>query len=104
MAHENGFFGNLQGPFAANEQLMIKIQQQCLLNTVNYISKLGIHSVRNFDLDITGTYYPQTIIIINNIEFILGKTGILQLEDCQITSIKFKEDTDDKMYIDYQYE
>lgn len=103
MAQDNGFFGNLQGPFAANEQLIDKIQQQCL-HTINYISKLGIHSVRNFDLDITGTYYPQTIILINNIEFILGKTGMLQLEDCKITSIKFKEDTDDKVYIDYQYE
>lgn len=104
MAHKNGFFGSLQGPFAAREQLITKIQQQCLTDSFQYISKLGIHSVRNFDLDITGTYYPQTIIIINNIEFILGKTGILQLENCQITSIKFKEDTDDKVYIDYQYE
>ena len=110
MAQDNGFFGNLQGPFAANEQLIDKIQQQCL-HTINYISKLGIHSVRNFDLDITGTYYPKTIVIIKestdpdkNIEFILGKTGMLQLEDCKIVSIKFKENTDDKVYIDYQYE
>lgn len=104
MEHKNGFFGNLQGPFAAGEQLITKIRQQCLEDSFQYVSKLGIHSVRNFDLDITGTCYPQTIVIINNIEFILGKTGMLQLEDCKIVSIKFKEDTDDKVYIDYQYE
>lgn len=128
MGHDNGFFGSLQGPFKGYkyekneqtgeetvvqqaEQLIDKIRQQCLDDSFHYISKLGIYSVRNFDLDITGTYYPQTIVIIKestnpnkNIEFILGKTGMLQLEDCKIVSIKFKEDTDDKVYIDYQYE
>lgn len=33
----------------------------------------------------------------------MGKTRMLELEDVAITSIKFKEDIDDKIYIDYQY-
>jgi len=49
MAATNGFFGNLQGPFAANEELFIKIQENCN-QSINYISKLGVHYTGNFDL------------------------------------------------------
>jgi hypothetical protein len=49
MAATNGFFGNLQGPFAANEELFTKIQTDCN-KTINYISKIGIHYTSNFDL------------------------------------------------------
>ena len=29
MAATNGFFGNIQGPFAADEELFTKIQSEC---------------------------------------------------------------------------
>lgn len=113
MAATNGFFGNLQGPFAANEELFIKIQENCN-QSINYISKLGVHYTGNFDLiiqkyidnnnSLIETKHPQFIIIINNIEFQLGKTKMLELQDVKITSIKFKQDVNDSFYIDYQYE
>ena len=94
----NGFFGFIQGPFLANEEILEKIQQQCLYQ-INYISKIGI--------TYTGDYIfnnDKKTVIINDIEFEIGKTKILELENVRITSIKFKEDVSDKFYIDYQYE
>ncbi len=102
MAATNGFFGNISGPFAANEELFTKIQSECK-DTIDYISKLGIHYVGDFDLDLTGRIWKQTIVRINGIEFQIGITRMLELEDVRITSIQFVEDTDDLVYIDYQY-
>ena len=104
MAATNGFFGSLQGPFAADEELFTKIEEQCS-NTVNYITKLGVHFVGNYDLDLKGIKQgSQYFIRINNIEFQIGKTRMLELEDVQITSIQFVQDVNDMFYIDYQYE
>ncbi len=103
MTATNGFFGNLQGPFTANEQLLIKIQADCK-NTIKYISKLGIHYVGNSDLDIDGIKENQIFVRINGIEFQLGKTRMLELEDTQITSIQFVQDMNELTYIDYQYQ
>ena len=103
MAATNGFFGNIQGPFAADEELFTKIQLDCK-DTIDYISKLGIHYVGDSNLDITGIYQNQLFVRINGIEFQIGKTRMLQLEDVQITSIQFVNDTNDRVYIDYQYE
>ena len=102
MAATNGFFGNIQGPFAANEELFTKIQSECK-DTIEYISKLGITYVGNFDLDLTGTRWKQMFVRINGIEFQIGITRMLELQDVKITSIQFVEDVDDLMYIDYQY-
>ena len=103
MAATNGFFGSLQGPFLKNTQLINIIQNDCK-NTINYISKLGIHCVKNFDLDLKGIYETPIFVRINNIEFQISRTGILELEDVEITYIQFVEDTDDTVYIDYQYQ
>ena len=102
MAATNGFFGNIQGPFAADEELFTKIQSECK-DTIEYISKLGVHYVGNFDLDLTGTRWKQTFVRINGIEFQIGITRMLELQDVKVTSIQFVEDTDDLIYIDYQY-
>ena len=103
MAAVNGFFGNLQGPFLANEELFTKIQEECS-SQINYLSKLGIHYVGDFDLDLEGKRQNQQIFIrINDIEFQLGKTRMLELEDVQITSIQFQQDMNQMCYIDYQY-
>lgn len=104
MANTNGFFGSISGPFAANEEIINKIKADCLQN-FSYISKIGICHPINFDLDITGQAYPKIIIIINEDEdntFQLGKTGMLELEDVHITSIKFQQAIDN-VTIDYQY-
>lgn len=98
----NGFFGHISGPFKKNIQIFNILNQQSG-RRINYISKIGIHYATNFDLDIKGEYFPQINVKLNNIEFTLGKTGILELEDCKITSIQFINDVDDNIYIDYQY-
>ena len=98
----NGFYGHLSGPFEKDVQIFNILNQQSG-RRISYISKLGIHCVYNFDLDIQGQWYPEIIVKINNIDFTIGKTGILELEDCQVTSIQFLNDTGDNVYIDYQY-
>ena len=103
MAATNGFFGNIQGPFAADEELFTKIQLDCK-DTIDYISKLGIHYVGDFDLDLSGVTWKQIFVRINGIEFQIGKTRMLELEDVEVTSIQFVNDTNDRVYIDYQYE
>ena len=103
MAATNGFFGNLQGPFLANQELFTKIQEECV-NQINYLSKLGIHYVGDFDLDLEGQRQGfQIFIRINGISFQLGKTRMLELEDVQITSLQFEQDMPEWCYIDYQY-
>ena len=76
----NGFFGQAAGPFKQNVQIFNILNQQSG-RRINYISKLGIHCFYNFDLDIKGQWYPRINVRINNKEFIIGKTGILELED-----------------------
>ena len=103
MAAINGFFGNLQGPFLANQELFTKIQEECV-NQINYLSKLGIHYVGDFDLDLEGQRQGfQIFIKINGISFQLGKTRMLELEDVQIISLQFEQDMPEWCYIDYQY-
>ena len=99
----NGYFGMIQGPFIANEEILTKIQEQCLYQ-IDYISKIGIIYNGDLNLDVNNTIFPKIIVIINDIQFQIGKTKILELEDTKINSIKFKKNTDDKIYIDYQYQ
>lgn len=112
MAKINGFFGHLSGPFQKNIEIFNIIETECSEN-IDYISKLGIHWIGNFDLDLNGDYEAPLIILIkdkneNNqesesISFQIGKTRMLELEDVRITSIQFTQDVDDRVYIDYQY-
>ena len=108
MAATNGFFGQIQGPFQEGDEIFAAIQAQCK-NPINYITKIGIHYPGNFDFDLNGIFWPPSNpikyahILINNIDFQIGKTRMLELEDVQITSIKFLETTDSNVYIDYQY-
>jgi len=41
----NGYFGQIQGPFKENTEIITDIKSQCK-TTVNFISKIGIHCVR----------------------------------------------------------
>lgn len=112
--HTNGYYGMIQSPFTENEDLLSnngKIKTQCK-NDFHYISKLGIHYIGNYDLDLNpsdsnytnydGANHP-IIVKINNISFQIGKTRMLELEDVQITSIIFPKIDHDLIYVDYQY-
>ena len=94
----NGFFGMIEGPFAANEEIFTKIQEQCRY-PIKYINKIGIV----YTGSIGSIKFPQIFIILNNIQFQIGNAKKLELEDVEITSIKFREDINDKIYINYQY-
>ena len=105
----NGFFGNISGPFAANEEIITKIQRECN-KQIDYLSKIGIHYVGNVDFDISNSdspYQEPIYVIFNqdeeNLKFQIGKTRMLELQDVKITSIKFPKSVDDRMFIDYQY-
>lgn len=120
MAATNGFFGQIQGPFQEGDEIFAVIQAQCK-NPINYITKIGIHYPGNFDFDLNGIFWPpstetnrdtyaQVSIKLNGmsendkgIDFQIGKTRMLELEDVQITSIIFRNTTDSNVYIDYQY-
>ena len=43
----NGFFGHIQGPFNANENIVDLMQNNCN-KTINYISKLGFYENFNY--------------------------------------------------------
>ena len=94
----NGFFGMIEGPFAANEEIFTKIQEQCRY-PIKYITKIGII----YTGGLNSTKFSDIFVILNNIQFQIGQTKILELEDVEITSIKFKNNISDKIYIDYQY-
>lgn len=114
----NGFFGAIQGPFNAEQEILTKIQEQCN-NVVHYISKLGIHYIGNYNLDLEGQLEGRQIFVtitdqipgaddgeqsqFITTDFQIGKTRMLELEDVRITSIKFNQAMDDSVYLDYQY-
>ena len=98
----NGFFGTIHGPFRANEEILTKIQEQCVY-PINYLSKIGFVYTGNL---VFGDFNTKIFIIINNDNnnpIQIGKTRILELEDVQVTSLKFQQDVNDRFYIDYQY-
>lgn len=73
----NDKFVQLHGPFATNEELVDRIKE-------NYpefrgIKKLGIQS------------QIANICCINNNDFEIGKTGILEFDDVDVTSLFFKQ-------------
>lgn len=100
MAAKN--FGQISGPFQAGQEVLLKIQEQEEIN-VSSLVKIGISYIGDFDLDIYGNYISQQHIKINDIDYQLGKTRMLELEDCQINSIIFQNGADDRWYIDYEY-
>lgn len=95
-------FGQISGPFQAGQEVLLKIQEQEEAN-VSSLVKIGISYIGDFDLDIYGHYIPQQHIKINDIDYQIGKTRMLELEDCQINSIIFQNGADNRWYIDYEY-
>ena len=86
----NGYMGQLQGPFQANEELYTRIKESCI-EKMDSIRHLGIQTI-------TG---DKVVIKINNKEIEIGKTGMYEVRDTEITSIKFKMDVDANTILDY---
>lgn len=102
---KNGFFGQLQGAFNANTDLMVKIKEQCNAGKNSqdniYLSKIGINYFNYLD------YFhnnKQNILKINQKIFQLGRNGKLELEDVYITSLQTLIDVNENFCIDYQYQ
>ena len=108
MAATNGSFGSIQGPFAADEEILTRVQEDCAYQ-IDYLSKLGITFVGNIDFVVEDKNYRTyrreklAFVRINGKQFQIGRTRMLELQDVQVRSIQFVQDTDDNVYIDYQY-
>ena len=85
---DNGYTGQLLGPFEANQELIDLINQDAI-GEIQYVKHLGIQ------VEI------GTLLEINNKTVEIGKTGIYEIGNTEITSIYFLEDTDDNAIIDY---
>ena len=84
----NGYTGQLIGPFTANTELYDLIVAAAA-QPIKYVSHIGVQAdVRNY-------------IYINGKEYEVGKTGIYEIGNTEITSIYFAQDTDVNSIIDY---
>ena len=86
----NGYMGQLKGPFQPDEELFINIQNTSS-EKIAAVQHLGIQTV-------TG---DLVMIEINGKEIEIGKTGIYEVRNTEITSIKFKTDVDENTLVDY---
>lgn len=98
--NNNGCVGQLIGPFNANEELYRKIQEQCIDN-ISCVKHIGIQ-IDDYQNQQVMDRHP--IIYINNQKFEIGKNGIYEIDDVEITSIYFPEDKNDNTIIDYVVE
>lgn len=80
-------FIQLHGPFKANEELINKIKEN-FVNSFDSIKKIGIQSE------------PGNICFINQQDFEIGKTKILEFDKVNITSLYFKQDESENTLID----
>ena len=84
----NGYTGQLIGPFEANQELIDLINQDAI-GEIQYVKHLGVQAK------------VRTFLSINGEEVEIGKTGIYEIGNTEINSIYFLEDTDDTAIIDY---
>ena len=90
----NGYQGQLLASdqpnkcFKKNEELFFKIRNQCLV-PIDYIQSIGVQ----------GSY--GTEFFLNHELIKIGQYGFIQFNDVKITSIKFNQDTDSSIKIDY---
>lgn len=90
MEKNNVSAGQLYGPFKAKEELYDKILANIKEGWNCYFVKhLGVETDKN------------TIIYINGNSTIVGRTGIYEIGNTEITSIYFDKDTKDNTIIDY---
>ena len=86
----NGYMGQLKGPFQADEELFTKIQNTSS-EKIAAVQHLGIQTV-------TG---DLVMIEINGKEIEIGKTGMYEVRNTEITSIKFKTNVHENTLVDY---
>lgn len=83
--------GQLRGPFTAEQELFTLIKEAAAV-PFTYITHIGVQTdIRN-------------IIMVNGKEYEIGKTGIYEIGNTEITSLKFKEDVDINTIVDYTIE
>jgi hypothetical protein len=73
----NDKFVQLHGPFGKDEELVDKIKEN--FSDFQSIKKIGIQSE------------PTNICYLNGQIFEIGKTGILEIDEANITSVYFKQ-------------
>ena len=83
--------GQLKGPFQESQELIEKIKEDSAIESF-YVKHLGVQTEVG--------YY----IYINNKEFEIGKTGIYEIGNTKISSLYFKQNTDENSIIDYVIE
>ena len=99
MAGTNIYQGQIFGPFQANQELMDLIAEQCV-SVPKYINHLGIQTESHDVL-----LHPETLVelIINGKkqEIEIGKTGVYEIGNTEVTSIKFLNNRDNNTIVDY---
>lgn len=96
----NGCMGQLLGPFEANEELYDKIKKQSIKEML-YIKHLGIQIDECTD---EKQKDKQFFVFINGEEIEIGKYGVYEVGNTEITSIYFPTDMNDNTIIDYVIE
>ena len=84
----NKFQGQLKGPFSEGQELMDLIKTDAAID-VAYVTHLGVQTETPYYISINGKQVE------------IGKTGIYEIGNTEITSIIFKQDVDDNTIIDY---
>lgn len=88
MEEINGHMGQLVGPFKAKENLYVQIEKDAR-GAILYVQHLGIQAK------------VSDIVWINDEPYEIGKTGIYEVGNTEITSIYFDKDTDEHAIVDY---
>lgn len=86
----NGYTGQLVGPFKANEELYTKIKENANFN-IRFVQHLGIQA------------NVGDMIFINHELYEIGKTGTYEIGNTEIKSIYFQNDVDNNTIIDYNF-
>lgn len=84
----NGYMGQIKGPFKSGQELIELINADAV-DEVAYVEHIGIQT------DVSA------YVLLNEKEIEIGKTGIYEINDVEISSLVFKKDTDENTIIDY---
>ncbi len=86
------YIGQIQGPFKAGEDLVVKMLQDPLAKKMTFAFKIGIFSK------------PKHIVSINGVNIEIGKTGMLEIQQTEVTSIVFQQEEDFNSFVDFMAE
>lgn len=99
MAGTNIYQGQIRGPFNANQDIFPLISSQCAI-APKYILHLGIQTEPD-----NVVLHPESLIEITNhgqtLTYEVGKTGMYEVGNTKITSLKFFKNKDNNTIIDY---